>query len=914
MIRAARWVRGSDVRPPADGRSDRDAGGADTRHQGADPLPPKAAKSTRREAAPSGGRFPTRVVIAIWALASVLSIQGLQAQGPNEEPAEESPSISEATSGFDYLPGFLDLYWDSRGGRLFLKVDVTDSDLLYIESLAAGLGSNDIGLDRGQLGRTHLARFERIGPKVLLVQQNTRFRAVSDNPDERRAVADAFARSVLWGFDVAAENDDGALLVDATDFVLRDAHGVVARLQQRGQGSYELDGSRSAIHRAGVAAFPRNSELEGTLTFTLRSSDRGPGAWVRQVAPSPEALTVRVRHSFVALPEPGYEPRRADPRAGFNTTGYFDYATPIDQPLEASFIDRHRLEKRDPNAERSEPVEPIVYYLDRGAPEPIRSALLDGARWWNEAFEAAGYIDAFRVELLPEGADLLDVRYNVIQWVHRSTRGWSYGGGVTDPRTGEIIKGHVTLGSLRVRQDFLIAQGLVSPYEDADSSTEALTGMALARLRQLSAHEVGHTIGLMHNFASSVDGPNGRESVMDYPHPLARLREDGTIDLSAAYDVGVGEWDKRTVLYGYADFPDGVNEAAELDAILQGTIDAGLHYISDEDARPAGGAHPLAHLWDNGRSAAEELRRLLTVRRAALGQFSERSIRVSAPLSELEDILTPLYLLHRYQIEAAAKIVGGVDYSYAVRGDGRAPVSLLPPAMQEDALDALLRTVDPAELTLPQRILDLIPPPSPGRSRGREHLPSRVGLTFDPVGAAEMAADLTFAMVLDGERAARLVDHHARDEAQPALGAVIDRVLAKTWRADPSPGLGGEVGRAVDFAALRRLMALAAGVPVSMPPNFDWPVVPARSGSFQVRAEARSALSALGRWLEENPGATEEPAERAHRTYGGWLIARFLEDPGSVELPAPLRAPDGSPIGCGVGRSGASIPALALPQ
>ncbi len=848
-------------------------------------------------------------------MAAVLAIQALHAQDPDaqdpEEKPEESRSIPEATSGFDHLPGFLDLYWDGRGGRLFLRVDAVDRDLLYIESLSAGLGSNDIGLDRGQLGRTHLARFERVGPKVLLVQRNTRYRALSDNPDERLAVADAFARSVLWGFEVAAEDDDGALLVDATDFVLRDAHGVAPRLRQLGQGSYHLDASRSAVHRPGVAAFPRNSELEGTLTFTLQSSASGPGAWVRQVAPSPEALTVRVRHSFVALPEAGYEPRRADPRSGFLATVWSDYATPIDRPLEASFVNRHRLEKRDPGAERSEPVEPIVYYLDRGAPEPIRSALLDGARWWNEAFDAGGYIDAFRVELLPEGADPLDVRYNVIQWVHRSTRGWSYGASVTDPRTGEILKGHVTLGSLRVRQDFLIAQGLLSPWEDADASTAALTEMALARLRQLSAHEVGHTIGLMHNFASSVDGPEGRESVMDYPHPLAALDDDGAIDLSAAYDVGVGAWDKRAILYGYADFPEGADEAAELDAILRGTIDAGLHYISDEDARPMGGAHPLAHLWDNGRSAAEELRRLLSVRRAALDRFSERSIRFGAPLSELEDVLTPLYLLHRYQIEAAAKIVGGVDYSYAVRGDGRAPVSLLPPAMQEDALDALLRTVDPDELALPRRILDLIPPPSPGRRRGREHLPSRAGRPFDPVGAAEMAADLTFAMVFHDERAARLVDHHARSADQPSLGAVIDRVLAVTWRADPSPGLAGEVGRAIDSAALRRLMALAADVPVRVPPNVDSPAAPSRAGSFQVRAEARSALSALVRWLAENPGGTDEPAERAHRSYGEWLIGRFLEDPGSVALPTPPRAPDGSPIGCGVGRIGAFLPALA---
>ena len=857
-----------------------------------------------------GANRAARVLPAVVGLAVMLCAQALVGQEQKEQP-KEPPTVAEATEGYEHLPGFLDLFWDSRGGRLFLRIDALDTDLLYIESLAAGVGSNDIGLDRGQVGRTHLARFERVGPKVLLVQQNTRYRALSDNEDERRAVADAFARSVLWGFEVAAEDEGGAVLVDATAFVLRDAHGVAARLQRSGQGSYQLDASRSAIHRAGVAAFPRNTELEGTQTFVLRSTDRGPGRWVSQVAPSPEAVTVRIRHSFVALPEPGYEPRRADPRSGYITTSYLDYATPIEAPLETSFIVRHRLRKQDPDAPRSEAVEPIVYYLDRGAPEPIRSALLDGARWWNEAFEAAGYIDAFRVDLLPEGADALDIRYNVIQWVHRSTRGWSYGGSVTDPRTGEILKGVVTLGSLRVRQDFLIAQGLLSPFEEADSSTEALTGMALARLRQLSAHEVGHTIGLVHNFASSVDGPAGRESVMDYPHPLATLREDGTIDLSAAYDVGVGEWDKRAILYGYADFPEGVDEEAELDGILRGTIDAGLHFISDEDARPVGGAHPLAHLWDNGRSAAEELRRVLSVRRAALDRFSERSVRVGDPLSTLEDVLTPLYLLHRYQIEAAAKVVGGIDYSYAVRGDGRAPVSLLPPAMQFDALDALLETVDPAELTLPPRILDLLPPPSPGRGRGREHLPSRAGPAFDPVAAAELAADMTFGLILDDARATRLIDHHARDPEQPGLAEVLGRLLDATWRAEALPGLTGEVGRAVDAALLRRLFALATGArsgsaPSGVPTNLAASGPAVSAASQQVRAVARAAVAGLRDWLAANPGPAvgSGRAEFYHRSQAAWLIDRFLDDPGSVALPRPLRAPDGSPIGCSVGPGG----------
>ena len=582
----------------------------------------------------------------------MLPAQEQQKKQPEEPPpvADATEGVAEASEGYEHLPGFLDLFWDRRGGRLFLRIDAFDADLLYIESLSAGLGSNDIGLDRGQLGRTHLARFERVGPKVLLVQQNTRYRALSDNEDERRAVADAFARSVLWGFEVAAEDEDGAVLVDATTFVLRDAHGVAARLQRSGQGSYQLDASRSAIHRAGMAAFPRNSELEGTQTFVLRSNDRGPGRWVSQVAPSPDAVTVRLRHSFVALPEPGYEP------AGRTRV-------PVTS-RPAIWTTRHRSTRRSrrvssfatgcgsdtrtrPGARRSNRSSTTSTGARRSrSGRRCSTARAGGTR----RSRAAGYIDAFRVELLPEGADPLDIRYNVIQWVHRSTRGWSYGGSVTDPRTGEILKGHVTLGSLRVRQDFLIAQGLLSPFEDAGSSTEALSEMALARLRQLSAHEVGHTIGLVHNFASSASGPEGRESVMDYPHPLAELREDGTIDLSAAYDVGVGAWDELAILYGYADFAEGVDEAAELDTILRQTIDAGLHFISDEDARPVGGAHPLAHLWDNGRSAAGE--------RGAFWRCGgrprpvlERSVRVGEPLSSLEDVLAPLYLLHRYQLE-----------------------------------------------------------------------------------------------------------------------------------------------------------------------------------------------------------------------------------------------------------------------
>ncbi|HET9274946.1 MAG TPA: zinc-dependent metalloprotease, partial [Gemmatimonadales bacterium] len=569
------------------------------------------------------------------------------------------PTIAEKTRGFNRIDGFVPLYWDAAAGKLWMEIRRLGEELIYITGATTGLGSNDIGLDRGQIGRERIVRFERVGPRVLLVQPNQDYRSSSADPAERRAVRESFATSTLWGFRVEAESD-GAVLVDATDFALRDVHDAVGTLTRARQGTFRLDASRSAIHLPNTRGFPRNTEIEVSLTFT---SDN-PGPWVRSVAPSPEAVTLQERHSFVALPEPGYEPRRFDPRAGFFGISYADYSTPLGEPIRKQFIARHRLRKRNPGAAVSDPVAPIVYYLDRGTPEPVRSALLDGARWWNQAFEAAGYRNAFRVELMPEDADPMDVRYNVIQWVHRSTRGWSYGNSVTDPRTGEIIKGHVSLGSLRVRQDYLIAEGLLSPYRRGDERAELAERMALARLRQLSAHEVGHTLGLQHNYIASTVG---RASVMDYPHPLVRLAPDGNVDLSEAYDAAIGAWDKEAIRYGYSDFPDGTDEARALDSLLAAARSRNLLFLADQDARPAGSAHPQVHLWDNGADAATELDRVMDVRRAALRRFGEAAIRTGAPLATMEEALVPLYLHHRYQVEAAIKVVGGQFYTYAMR-------------------------------------------------------------------------------------------------------------------------------------------------------------------------------------------------------------------------------------------------------
>jgi len=828
------------------------------------------------------------VVILMLTCASEAALaQGAREQRPAAQPAGErrvlvqgTPTIAEKTAGMEKYPGFFTFYWDATGGKLWLEIpaDGFGAEFLYVNSLPAGLGSNDIGLDRGQLGGDRIVRFERSGPKVLLIQPNYDYRAVTDNAAERRAVEQAFAQSALWGFDVAAE-EDGRVLLDASNFYLRDAHNVVGRLRQTQQGTYRLDPTRSAFYLDRTKNFPKNTEVEATLTF---ASDQ-PGRLVGTVAPAADSVTLRQHHSFVELPGPGYTPRAFDPRAGYFGISYFDYATPIDQPIQKRFIARHRLAKKDPRAARSEPVAPIIYYLDPGTPEPIRSALLDGARWWNQAFEAAGYSNAFRVEMLPDGADPMDVRYNLIQWIHRSTRGWSYGSTVTDPRTGEIIKGQVSLGSLRVRQDFLIAEGLLAPYETGTPASPAAIQMALARLRQLSAHEVGHTLGLGHNYIASTVN---RASVMDYPHPLAKLAADGSIDLSDAYATGIGEWDKIAIAYGYQDFAPGTDEHAALTNILTDAMQRGLAFLSDQDARPPGSAHPATHLWDNGANAVDELERILLVRAAALQRFGERNITPGTPLAMLEEVLVPLYMSHRYQAEAAAKVIGGMSYTYALRGDGQQPTQIVPVAEQRRALDAVLRTLTPETLALPESLLRLIPPRPDGYQGGeRERFRGRTGLTFDAVAPAEAAAGFVLSFLLHPERAARLEEFRARDANHPGLGEVVDALLAATVQAPAKDNLDGAVQRTVNLAVLYQLMALAAD----------------NRAAGQARAVAAQKLDDLMKWLESRGRTVENETWQAHYNFAAAQIAKFQEDPSKLPLPQPLAPPDGPPIGSRVG-------------
>ena len=630
----------------------------------------------------------TSSTIVSWTASVLVAFVGL-ASPPVLAQEVPLPSIAEKTQGSEQMEGFFNLYWQASSGSLYWEIDRLDSEFLYQISMGSGLGSNPVGIDRGQLRGTHILEAQRIGPRVLLVEPNYRFRARSEDPTEVRAVRDAFAPSVHWDFDIVAETGD-RVLVDATDFFLRDARGVVEQIAQRDQGSFRLERSRSAIHLPATRSFPENTEVESILTFT--SAD--PGGLVRGVAATGGSITLRQHHSFIQLPDDGYRTRTADPRVGMNGPTVYDYATPIDEDTSLRWVARHRLQKRNPGPAPSEPIEPIVYYVDPGTPEPVRSALVEGASWWSEAFEAAGFINAYRVEVLPEGIDPQDIRYNMIHWTHRRTRGYSYGSTVADPRTGEIVRGVVNLGSLRLRQDYLLGKGMVAPFPGSIFSADgggyfdfdvdvngagapnfeylaqvveesAAVEMALARVRQLSAHEVGHTLGFPHNYIASA---YGRESVMDYPAPLVQIDDAGNLDLSNAYVQRIGEYDKLSVNWLYREFPAGANETIELARIAQQGVEDGLIYMGHANNNFIGAGHQYASVWDNGANLVDQLKVEIRVREIGLELFGLDAIRTGDPLSDLEYVLLPLYMHHRFQLRAAAQSLGGADYRNALKG------------------------------------------------------------------------------------------------------------------------------------------------------------------------------------------------------------------------------------------------------
>ncbi len=775
-------------------------------------------------------------------------------------------AFSQKDKPLKHYKGYFNFTYNESEDEILMEVKDIDKEFLYVSALSSGIGSNDIGLDRGQLGGRHVVKFKKAGNKLLLIQPNLNYRALTNNELERKSIEQAFAKSVLFGFKIKEEKN-GIYTIDLTPFLMQDTHGVSNKLKKSKEGSYSLDASKSAISLDRTRAFPKNVEFDVLLTFKGQPTGRN----LRSVTPTGSLVTVNQHHSFVELPDNNFKPRVFDVRSGVIPMSYMDYSTPVQEQIRKRYVIRHRLQKKNAGAAKSEVKEPIIYYLDNGTPEPIRSALLEGVSWWNQAYEAAGFINGFQVKMLPVDADPLDCRYNVIQWVHRSTRGWSYGGSVTDPRTGEIIKGHVSLGSLRVRQDFLIAQALMNkPFVERDDNYQPMLDMALARIRQLGAHEVGHTLGFTHNFAAST---NGRSSVMDYPHPTVSLN-NGEVDLSNAYDVGIGDWDKVIVAYSYSEFDKDSNETTELNKILDKAKTDGLRFIADSDARAQGGAHALAHLWDNGKSASEELNNLLAVRKKAISNFSIDNIRSNEPYSMLEDVFVPLYFFHRYQAAAAAKVVGGLDYNYVVKGDGQLTVKSVDVSIQKQALSALLNSINAETLAIPKNKLSLFPPRAFAYGRTRESFKGKTGVAFDPFSAVSTASEMTLKLLLHPQRANRMIQQKSLDTNQLGLEDVLKILIDNTFNKKHKDVYLKEVQQMININVLQQIMNLAVN----------------DNAFFQVNAIANKAIQNIAMNLDNS-------------TYGLQyvrLIKRFNEKPEAFKLELAPKIPDGSPIGSGI--------------
>ncbi|GEQ86238.1 hypothetical protein ULMS_17460 [Patiriisocius marinistellae] len=766
--------------------------------------------------------------------------------------------------------GYFNFHYSETEGEIYLEIPKSfiDKEFLYVHSLRTGLGSNDIGLDRGQLGDQALVKFLKSGNKLLLLQPNLKFRAETENQLEKKSINEAFAKSVLFGFSIKETKAEN-YIIDLTPFLMEDAHGITSRLKKQKEGTYKIDATRSSIWLERTKAFPKNVEFESLLTFKGEATGKN----VRSIAPDSKALSVIQHHSFVELPDANYTPRAFDPRSGSFSIDYLDYSTPIWEPIKKRFITRHRLTKKNPTLEISEAVEPIIYYLDSGTPEPVRSALLEGARWWNQAFETIGYKNAFQVQLLPDDADPMDVRYNVIQWVHRSTRGWSYGGSVIDPRTGEIIKGHVSLGSLRIRQDFMIAQALMNkPFAERDDNYQPMLDMALARIRQLSAHEVGHTLGFAHNFATSA---TNRSSVMDYPHPTLSIA-NGEVDFRNAYAIGIGDWDKVTVTYSYSEADASnnfANEKQRLNAILKNASDNGMRYITDSDARAQSGAHATAHLWDNGKNAALELEDMLRLRAVAMENFSIDNIKDGEPYSVLEDVFVPLYFYHRFQTEAAVKSIGGMDYNYAVKGDGQLIQKVLPKAEQVQALKAVLKTILPTTLAIPADKLALFPPRAYGYPRDRESFKSKNGVAFDAIGAAATASDMTLKLLLNPQRANRLVQQKAMDKNTLGFTEVVDELIDATFGNFKGENYEQEINKTVQFNVVQHLMNVSVS----------------GQSKPQIKAISMSGLQKISEMITKGNSAFD--------IFLHSEIDNFKRFPEKFKVMAAPKIPDGSPIG-----------------
>jgi hypothetical protein len=762
--------------------------------------------------------------------------------------------------------GFFNFSYSEKNDKIFLEVNSLNKQFLYVSALSQGIGSNVIGLDRGQLGVRKIVFFKKAGNKLLLIEPNLKYVAKTNNPLEKKSVVEAFAKSVLYGFPII-DYKNGIYKIDITSFLLEDRHGVIKRLDKRNQGEFSIDKSKSSINLGRTKAFINNVEFDVLLTFTGDAE----GSFIKSVVPSPDNVTVYQHHSFIELPDNKYKPRSFDPRSGGNSISFYDYSSPVSEKTLKQYVLRHRLIKKNKNKPLSEPLEPIIYYLDNGTPEPVRSALIEGGQWWNEAFEKIGFKDAFKIKILPKNTDPLDIRYNVIQWVHRSTRGWSYGSSVVDPRTGEIIKGHVSLGSLRVRQDFMIAIGLLeAPYSLTDNKEKKALDMALSRIKQLSAHEIGHTLGFAHNFLAS---SNNNSSVMDYPHPNLTI-SNNKIEIQNAYSTGIGGWDKVSVSYSYSEFNEFQDENLELNKILENSLKNNHRFISDVDSRPIGSSHPLAHLWDNGFDPIIELKKINQIRDLALRNISLDHLKKGEPYSNLQDIIVPIYLLHRYQSEALVKLIGGVDYDYAVKGNLKYEIKTIEKNKQREALVNFIELLTPDKLKFPKRLRKLLFPKAFGSKKTRENFLSQTGLTFDFIGVANTLSDNLLKFLLHPERASRLIQQTGFDVTQLSFEEVVESLFSISFKKRYSDSHYRQINEVVKHNILKNLFSLGQNPKV-------YP---------EIKAIIFSKLESLDQFLagQEN---------FIYSNYYRSEIQKYFDNPDDFKPKLSNRMPDGSPIG-----------------
>ena len=683
-------------------------------------------------------------------------------------------------------------------------------------------------------------------------------------------MAEAFPPSTVAALPLVAE-DHGRLLVDATDHFLKDWTDVGSTVARSGQGTFTVARDRSSIYRPYTKAFPANTEIDVALTFALASGS--PGPILRRLLPDSRSFTLRQHFSLLPLPDAGYHPREADPRIGYFGITFKDYAQPIQGSLEQHWIERHRLERVNPADPNSPIKNPIVYYVDRGIPEPIRTATKQGVSWWAEAFDRAGLKGAFRVEDLPDGVDPMDARYNVVQWENRNERGWSVGGALADPRTGEMIKGMARLDSHRARTDYNLYAGMMGAAESA-----ADTAFVLARVRQVSVHEVGHTLGLAHNYIAST---YERASVMDYPPPRVKLDRNGNIDLSDAYAVGPGAYDVWAIHWGYGIFPAGT-ERDSLRAIAADGLRKGYLFLSDADARPEYASDPRVNLWDDAATPSEFLTREMDVRRVAMSRFGERNIRPGEPIALLQERFAPVYFMHRFAISSLARTVGGMEYANAMRGDGQQATRPIAGARQRAALSQLIGALQPKELAIPDTVLTLLAPRPYGYQGSVELFRSRTQPAFDELGAAQSLAQMIVDALLQSDRAGRLVEFATRETHPLTLGETIDSLTAATWTRVP--------GESAKLAALRRV-ARRSGLDGLLILAADSDAAP------EARAIAELKLTAMHTTAARRAAEGGSDAERASWLAMSGDLSRWLN---RRELPNPTRAltpPPGDPFG-----------------